>query len=812
MKKSLLLSLLIFCFVCTFAYAEEARLLRFPDVNGDNVAFVYGDDIYVAPRTGGTAVRLTSHEGCEWFPKFSPDGSRIAFTGQYDGDMAVYVMPVDGGEPQKLTFHPGIQRTSPRFGPENVVLGWHPDGRKVLYRSRKKTNDWWDGRVYFVDIDGGMPEPLPMATAGFTSLSPNMDKVAYCPIYRDFRTWKRYKGGMAQDVWIFDLKTYESQRITNWEGTDNMPMWHGKYIYFNADRTGTLNLYKFDTENMTIKQVTEFTDYDVRWPSLGPDGIAFENGGYLYVMDLPSEKVQKIDIELTTDRHTVRSGYIDVSDKIRDFDISPDAKRAVFSSRGELFTVPAKEGNTRNLTGTSGANEREPAWSPDGRWIAYISDESGEEELYAVSHNGEEQLRLTTDGYCHRYRPFWSPNSKNMAFADKTGKLFLLEVKSKDVKMIDQSKMGGLRYCSWSPDSRFIAYGKQDEDRITCIFIYSLDNEEIHQVTPGYTHDFSPVFDPDGKYLYFLSQRSFNPILSEYEFEFVNQAITNLFMIPLSAEEKSPFAPESDEVVVDGGDEDEDKKDDDDDIKVKIDFDGMHEREIGIDIPSGRYRGLSAVSGAVFFSSQPMYGLRGRVGDDKTTLHKYVIADEKLHDYAEEVSQWNITAGGGKILLKKGDKFYIENTSSDKAALEEALDLSGMEMRLDRQKEFEQIFNEVWRMERDFFYDENMHGVDWEKMRERYKVLLPHAATRHDLTYIIGEMVGELCCSHTYIGGGDYPKIEDSGIGLLGVDFEIDEEHGRYRIATILEGENWDESMRSPLRDPGMNVKEGEYL
>lgn len=800
--------------------AEEARLLRFPDVHIDKVTFVYAGDIYVAPRTGGQALPLTRHEGLELFPRFSPDGKQIAFTGQYDGDFAVYVMSIDGGEPRRLTYHPGIQRTSDRFGPENVVMGWHPDGRKVLYRSRKETNDWWDGRAYLVDIEGGLPEPLAMQTAGFTSFSPDAKKAAYCPIYRDFRTWKRYQGGMAQDVWIFDLNSYDAQKITDWIGTDNSPMWYEDKIYFNSDRTGTLNIFCYNVNTGQTRQVTEFTEYDVRWPSLGPDGIAFENGGYLYVLDLPSESLDKVSIHLSTDHHAMRTEFVKVSDKVRGMDISPDGKRAVFSARGEIFTIPAKEGNTRNLTNHSGSNERRPSCSPDGKWVAYISDVTGEEELYLVSYDGKETVRLTTDGYCHKYAPKWSPNSKRLTFSDKELNLYYIDVESKKLVKIDKTDRNEVRRFAWSPDGRYLAYNKRGKNRINSIFIYCFDDASIYQVTPGFTEDYWPIFDPDGKYLYFLSERNFNPIMSTYENQFVNNAITNLFLVPLAGDEKSPFAPKSDEVEI-KADEDEEKKDEKEEdkekkkepVKVKIDFEGIFDRQVAFDLPAGNYGSLWAISGAVFYTSYPIYGLQGKASQEKRVLHKYDIKEKKDHEFATDIDSYTLSADGKKMLLRKGSDFCVTSTSGKKAELDDTkLDLSHMEMRLDRMAEYRQMFDEVWRMERDFFYDENMHGVDWNKIYKRYKDLLPHVAHRFDLTYLIGEMIGELACSHTYVGGGDRPKIPSSEVGLLGVDFEIDHKNNHIRMARILQGENWDDALRSPLLEPGLDVKAGDYL
>jgi len=825
MRRVFLITVLFCIFSIQLLNAEEARLLRFPDVHKDKIAFVYAGDIYVAGRDGGQAVRLTSHEGLELFPKISPDGNWIAFTGQYDGDYSVYVIPVTGGEPKRLTYHPGILHTSERFGPENIVLGWHPDGKRVIYRSRKEANDWWEGRIYMAALDGGLPEVMPMKVAGFTSLSPDTKKVAYCPIYRDFRTWKRYLGGMAQDVWTFDLETFEAKKITDWEGADNMPMWYQDKIYFNSDRTGTLNLYVYDTGSGQTRTVTEFTEYDVRWPSLGPDGIAFENGGYIYVLDLPSETLKKTTVHLTYDRPQTRTEFVNVSDRIRDYDISPNGKRAVFRARGELFTVPVKEGNTRNLTNTSGANERYPAWSPDGKWIACVSDIDNEDELYLISQDGKEKTRLTSDGFCLRYRPVWSPDSKKLVYSDKELNLFYIDIETKTPVKFDQATRNEIRDYTWSPDSRFIAYTKVLDNEIRAIFIYALEDKTIRQVTPGYTTDYAPIFDPDGKYLYFLSRRDFNPILGHYEFEFVNRNIDNLFLIVLAADGVSPFAPKSDEVELES--DGKDKKKDDKDKKgepekppqVRIDFDGIYDRQVAFDLPAGSYSGLSAVSGAVFYMSNPMRGLSGKVTHDERVLNKYDLKKKKNRKFVEGLDGYRLAAKRDKMLVSRKGKYYIVKTDPDSDKAEDTvelkdkpLDISHMETRVDRRAEMVQMFDQIWRMERDLFYDENMHGVDWPAMRERYKVLLPHVAHRYDLNYLLGEMVGELCCSHTYVGGGDSPKIPTGKIGLLGVEFEIDETSNMIRIMRIFDGENWDEDLRSPLQEPGLDVSEGDYL
>ncbi|HVP06775.1 MAG TPA: PDZ domain-containing protein, partial [Candidatus Acidoferrum sp.] len=667
-------------------------------------------------------------------------------------------------------------------------------------------------------------EPLPMSVAGFTSFSPDGNKVAYCPIYRDFRTWKRYKGGMAQDVWIFDLKTLQNKKVTDWVGTDNQPMWYKDKIYFNSDRTGTLNLYAYDTATGQTRQITNYTEYDVRWPSLGPDGIAFENGGYLYVMDLPSENVHKVSIDLTFDRHTVRAEYEKVADRILDFDIAPDGKRAVFAARGDIFTLPAKEGDARNLTNSSTSNEMYPRWSPDGKYVAYLSDRTGEDEFYLTSQDGKETIQLTTGSDCHKYEAIWSPDSKRLAFSDKNHRLFIIDIASKQTTQIDQAPRNELHGFSWSPDSRYLAYVKELENRIAAIFVYSFDDKKIHQVTPGLTNDYSPEFDPEGKYLYFLSERNFNPILGSYEFSYVNNAITNLYLIVLKKGDLSPFAPKSDEVSVaakSAADEKskeskggkEEKKEEPKPPVVTIDFDGIYEREVAFDLPAGNYDGTSAIKGAIFYTSYPISGLGGPIGQSKPTLNKYDIENKKNSEFLVDVGGLNLSADKKKMVVRQGQSYYIIDTEGKEADLKEkSVDVSKLEMRVDHEAEYTQMFNQVWRRERDYFYDKNMHGVDWKKIHDKYAVLLPYVANRYDFTYVISEMISELCCSHTYCGGGDMPKKSPSNIGLLGADFEVDHTSNRVRIKRIIEGENWDPTLRSPLEEPGIDVHEGDYL
>ncbi|NIP41333.1 MAG: protease [candidate division Zixibacteria bacterium] len=800
------------------ALLAEDRLFRFPDVSEDMVAFSYAGDIWTVDIEGGLARRITTDKGLELFPKFSPDGQKIAFTGQYDGNTHVYYMPAEGGEPVRLTFHPAIANTSERMGPEHVVMDWTSDGDRILFRSRRHVLDVWLGKLMLVDTAGGLPEELPLPHGGFTSFAPDGLQIAYCPIYRDFRTWKRYKGGMAQDVYIYDLKTYEQKKITDWIGTDNMPMWAGEKIYFNSDRTGRLNLYAYDINSGQINQVTDFTEYDVRWPSLGPKHIVFENGGYLYLLDLASEEVNKISITHGADRELVRPEYVNVSDNIIDYSLSPDGKRVVMGARGEVFTVPAERGNIRNLTKSNGVYEKYSVWSPDGKYIAYVSDETGEDEIYIIPQDGKgDGIKLSNNGEGWLFHPRWSHDSKKIAFADANTNLLVLDVNSREVTVADAGEKTGIHDYSWSPDSRWLAYTKiPDKTSIRSIFLYSLDDNQVYRITPGITNDYSPVFDPDGKYLYFFSDRNFNAETGGYEFNFVYNAMTGIYAMILSEGERSPFAPESDEV---GQESKEDEKDKERDkkrelpSKIDIDLKGLSQREIQIPIQPGDYHGLEAMSGRIYYFSYPFRGLSGPKSDEKRELRYFDMDKKKDQLFMEDVAGFALSADESKILMKAGDKYIINDAEAEKGDPSSGiLDLTGMDMYLDRKAEYEEMFDDAWRRYRDFFYDSNMHGVDWKAMYGLYKPLVKHASHRYDLTYIIGELAGELACSHTYVGGGDYSKPESDKIALLGIEFEADTSANLFRIGRIYDGKNWEERLRSPLKEPGIKAEEGHYI
>ena len=825
---------------------QEGRLMRFPDIYKDKIAFMYGGDLWLASSSGGVARRITSSPGRELFPKFSPDGKWIAFTGQYDGNFDVYVMPADGGQPKQLTFDQGsAQQLSDRMGIHNEVVTWTPDSKRVIFLSRRDASNGWTKRPYSVSVDGGLPEPLPMDQGGLLSFSADGNKIAYNVIFRNFRQWKRYTGGLAQEISIYDLKNNTVEAgppHTEW--TDGFPMWHSNTIYFNSDRGPEhhLNLYGYDLGSKQLEQLTHFTEFDVQWPSLGPDAIVFENGGYLYTFDLQSKEAKKLAIYLPGERDQSMKRWASVSKSITDFDISPEGKRVVFSARGDVFTVPAKDGSIRNLTRTPGVREQKVAWSPDGRWIAYVSDRTGEDELYISPQDGMGKEQQITSGYKgFKFGPSWSPDSKKLAWADKDLRLWYTDITEKKPVQVDQAKYFEINNYSWSPDSKWLAYDKPSENFYSVVYLYSLADRKITAVTTSMTNSYAPIFDPDGKYLYFLSDRDFNEVLGNVDFEFANPKTTRVYIVTMRKDEPSPFPALSDEAQIKkeeapapeasakeekGGKEKSKKKEEEKPKETKeapkefrIDLEGIQDRVVALPTEAAVIRAFGAAKGYIYYSTTAIQGLSGPIPGESSALHAYDLKERKEKTLIEGVERFAVSFDGSKVLYEGdggpgGHSYGIIDAKPDgpKKAGEGALSLSSMRVEVDPPQEWKQVFEEVWRQERDYFFEAAMNGVDWQKMHDKYAQLLPYVADRYSLTYILGDMIGELSNSHTYVGGGDYPELPHVNVGLLGVDFEADAASGMYRIKKIYPGENWHANTRSPLTEPGVNVKEGDYL
>ncbi|MCX5754262.1 MAG: PDZ domain-containing protein [Candidatus Krumholzibacteria bacterium] len=815
-RASLMLALLLVA--VSAVRAEETRLLRFPAIHGGKIVFSYAGDLFSVSASGGVARRLTSDKGYEMFARFSPDGKAIAFTGQYDGNTEVYLMPAEGGTPRRLTFTATLGRddVSDRMGPNNIVMAWR-NNDTIVYRSRMHEANDFKGMLFAVPREGGTSIQLPLPRAGFCSFSADGTTMAYNRIFREFRTWKRYRGGQADDVWLYDFASRTTTNLTNNPAQDIIPMLRGNTVYFVSDReeTGRMNLYSIDIGTKQTRKLTNFSEYDVKFPSLGDSAIVFENGGYIHVLDLATETVRRVAVAIQEDFAIGRGGLRDVSKEITNFEIAPDGSRALFGARGDLFTVPAKHGNVRNLTATPGVHERGSKWSPDGKWIACVSDASGEDELYLVPQDGRgKPVRLTNGGDAYKYRPLWSPDSKKLLWSDRKQRLQYVDIDSKNVTLAAQATAFEITDYAWSPDSRWIAYAMPEELRMTTIQLYSLDSKKTVEVTDGWFSSFGPAFSPDGKYLFFVSDRSFSPTYGQTEWNHVYVDMARIYLVTLAKSTPSPFAPKSDEVGVQAASDKEKEKKDAKDTKEKeetkkpepvtVDGDGIQDRIAVIPVTPSGYDGLACVGDKLYYTRH------GRK-DPKTQLVLYELDKQKETELGE-VAGYEISTDGKKMLVAQGESYSVIDLPTGKIDLSEKLNLSDMQVVLDRKAEWNQIFNECWRQMRDFFYDPSLHRVDWPLMRARYGALLPYVNHRADLTYIIGEMIGELNIGHAYVGGGDYPKADRVQQGLLGAKLARDASSKYYRIAEILRGQNWDENLRSPLTEIGVDVKPGDYI
>jgi tricorn protease len=812
--------------VSAAAPLEESRLLRQPDIQLDRIVFVYAGDLWTVGRAGGAATRLTSHEGVENFPKFSPDGRTIAFTGEYDGNVDAFTVPAGGGEPTRLTWHPD----------RDMVAEWYPDGNSILVRSPRASTPRRFDRFWRIPAAGGFEELLPLPTAGYASFSADGNRLAFVAPSYDNRTWKRYQGGNAPDIWLYDFRRNHSEKISDWAGADEWPMWHANRIYYASDRGGrTANLWSYDLETRTHRQVTKFDDYDVKWPSVGGDAIVFENGGYLYVMDLPGEQSTRLRIQIPDDRPGTRPSYKNLAKWITGWDLSPTAKRAVLAARGELFTVPAEKGDVRNLSRTPGARERDPVWSPDGKWVAFLSDRSGEYELHVVPSDASAPDRqLTKGGKTFRFAPRWSPDSKKLAFSDKTMTLWWCDVAGGRLTRVDHSETGEIHEYTWSGDSRWLAYARPGDNWLSHVRLYSLDSDRFTEVTGEMTDDTSPTFDPAGRYLYFLSRRTLNPTLGAFEFDFDFTATDKIYALTLRDTTASPAAPRSDEEGG-GGDGDDDDggktgsgKDDGagnggaggkgssgkSKAPWRIDLTGIQSRVAVLPMPAGRYRGLQAFEKHLLYAEIDEPGQApSEDGEESATLHRYDLEKREAKPVIAGVEPaYRASLDGKHVLYKADDTFGVVETEKENKPGDGKLASETLMATVDPRLEWRQMFEEAWRLERDFYYDPAWGGLNWEAVGERYRQLLPHVAHRADMNYILGELIGELSTSHAYVGGGDMPAVPQVAVGLLGADWELDRGSGRYRVTRVYRERDWNSKIAAPLGEPGVNVREGDYL
>ncbi len=823
--------------------AGETRLLRFPATNGKDLVFSYAGQLYTVPISGGVARRLTDGPGYAVFPRFSSDGATLAFTAQYDGNTEVYSMPASGGSPKRLTFSATLNRDdlADRMGPNNVVMGWRNTAPEIVFRSRARSFNPFIGELLTVRLDAELPSQLPVPRGGFISFSPDDSRIAYNRIFREFRTWKNYRGGMADDVWIYDLKSGALENITQNDAQDIFPMWaSNNRIYFVSERTGRGNLFAYDLATKATRQVTQFTEFDVKFPSLGPDAIVFEQAGQIWRLDLKTEQAAPITIRVQEDFVTRRPGLQPVSRWFQGVDLSPDGQRATVVARGDVFTVPAKNGPTRNLTQTPGTHERSATWSPDGRWIAYLSDASGEFELYVQAQDGKTPAtQLTRDADTYYFLPRWSPDSKQLAWVDRMSRLRVVDVESKKVTPVATNPAGRIWDFAWSPDSRWITWTRNHPQTPSQVMLTRVADGETLEVTDRWYDANSPRFSDDGKWLTFASARDFNPIYSDTEWNHAYQNMERIYLVALAKSTPSPFAPTSDEVSVSssssGGKttkpapEGSDKSDQKSDgapkpaapATIVIDADGLAERIVALPIMPSGYGPARMIGDRVFYRRRPggpVTGGGGGEGFGAGTASRSVIAFYNVKDRKEteviNAESFQISANGKRMLVMVGRDWSIVDTPAGRLELkpENRLDLSAAEAVVDRTAEWTQMFNESWRQMRDFFYTPNLHGVDWPAQQRKYAALLPHVATRNDLTYLIGELIGELHAGHAYVSGGDRNEAPRRQTGLLGAQVSRDPASRAYRIDRILKGQNWQTRTRSPLTELGVDVREGEFI
>ncbi|MGL6195521.1 MAG: S41 family peptidase, partial [Thermoguttaceae bacterium] len=828
---------------------KNTKLLRFPDIHRYDVVFVYGGDLWSVKTKGGIAKRLTAHEGLELFPKYSPDGKWIAFTGQYDGDEQVYVIPAEGGAPKQLTFYPAQGPFPPRRGYDNIVYGWTPDGKYVLFRSLRDSNGVTElGALYKVSVDGGLPEKLPMPTAGAGDFSPDGKKIVYSPLFRDFRTWKRYEGGWAQYLAIFDLADYSFKKIAVSPRTERDPMWIGNAIYFVSDRDGTLNLYKYDIKTEAVTKITDSKDWDVRWASSdNRSKIVYEFGGELKMFNAENGEIRDIPIQVPHDGLAMRPSRYNVSGNIESYSLSPGGKRAAVIARGDLFAVPAEKGAVRNLTQTSGAHDRDAVWSFDGSKIAFISDSTGEDQIYVVEQSGDSKPEQLTDCFASMLNgTTWSPDGKFIGITDSNSRLYIVPTadfqdgdsrtgykKGEPVEVV-YDKNGGSPDYAWSPCSGYLALTLNDENGFSSIYLWDVETRELHRVTGPNISEFSPCWDPNGNYLYYLARHEFAPQLSSLEWNFAGNRNVGAFVLALRKDVADPFGPQSDEVEIkkpeikdekstenqtanstennaeNKSDSETGKKNNGVFNKTKIDLDGLAGRVVRVPISSENYGQLGATDKFLFYV-QTGASFNGRESYESPSIRIFDMKERKETKLTDGAGSYSLSPDGSKIIFGTGGSVKICNANT---APQTQVTLPTSDLSVDRVpvEEWEEIFNETCRKFRDFFYVKNMHGYDWKAICDQYRTLLPYVAHRSDLNYLLGEMVSELNVGHAYIQGGDFTIPKRAKVGLPGARFELDKEANRYKISKIFKGQNQEPKYRAPLSAIGVDISLGDYI
>jgi len=807
------------------AEGSPPLLLQHPTPSATQIAFVYAGDLWVVPRAGGAAARLTSGIGTVSRPSFSADGNEIAFTGEYNGNADVYIIPAAGGEPRRITYHP-----SPDW-----VVGWTRDGKQVLFASNRHSYESFN-RLFTISRDGGFPTELPLPIAAEGSYSPDGSQIAYVPLDHAFEIWKRYRGGRTSPIWIAQLRDSSVTKIPRDNSNDFNPIWVDHRIFFLSDRQGPITLFSYDTRTKRVTQALKNDGFDFKYASAGPGAIVIEQFGALYLYDLKSGKERKLDIRVEGDLPQLRPHYLKVAGRISNADLSPTGKRAAFEARGEILTAPAEKGDIRNITSTPGADERSPAWSPDGDRIAYFSDESGEYALYIKNQNGlgeAQKIDLGSPGSFF-YFPTWSPDGKKIAYTDKRLNLWYVDLEKKKPARVFHDRFTGPQQifrAAWSPDSKWLAYTQQELSHMRSVFLYSLETGESRRVTDGMSDSFSPVFDKSGKYLYLLASTDVGPTLDDSMMSFNRPVTSNVYITVLRKDLPSPLAPESDEEQEAKPKASKAEGTGKSNLAptVKVDFEKIGQRILTLPIPARNYSELlPGKEGELFIEEEPP--IEQLSGPGVLTAYRFALKTRKTDKLLENLRAFYVSANGEKMLYRTAAAaansgaastpswFIAPVPNADGAptgtagtpASAKPLNLASMEVRIDPPAEWRQMYHEAFRLERDFFYDGGFHGLDLMATEKTYEPFLAGVGSRADLNYIFREAFGNLTVGHLFVMGGESPEVEPVPVGLLGADYRI--ENGRYRFSRIYDGENWNPQLRAPLTQPGVNVAEGEYL
>lgn len=814
MKK--LISILYAAMVLHFTglTQTDARLFRYPDVSAQQITFVYGGDVWLVSKQGGIAYKITSSPGEESFPRFSPDGNSVAYSANYNGNVDVYLLSLKGQGVKRLTYNSYPDR----------MVDWHPDGKSLLIASRKESGSQAFSQFYALSVQGGLPEKLPVPYGELGYYSPDGSKLAYVTRITENYPFKRYRGGMASDVIIYDLNKKTAVNITKNSATDGKPAWHKNNIYYVSD-AGTYkkrNIWVYDVNRQTKEQITQFKDFDINHMSMGPEELVFEAGGKIYLLNLSSHKQSEVKISVVADLASTLPRSVRVNTMIRSFDVSPDGKRSIIEARGELFNVPAEFGYIQNATNSSGTFDRNPAWSPDGKYVAYWSDRSGEYEIYLKPMDGKgQEQQLTKFGSGYGFRLFWSPDSKKIATVNYMQAIHIIDIATQQTEVADHTNQltwGGLNgfQLNWSMDSKYLTYGKTVDNTNTAIFLYSLANKKVNQLTSGYYNDYNPVFDPKGKYLYFLTDRFLQPSYSSLDATWIYPNTTQIAAVSLNKTIKSPLSPRNDEIKIEEIKKTvtdtstvkkpmPDKKDEKPKDSLIIDPDRFESRLVILPVPAGNLNNLSAIDGKIIYHRRPNTG----AGGNSSPISFYDLEKREEKVIYPSANRYILSSNGSCLMVQDNDRLGIIKPLPDQK-IDKPLRTAEMTMSLTPREEWKQIFNDTWRQYRDFFYDAKMQQVDWNLMKTQYGALVDDAITRWDVTNILIELISELSAGHTYAGGGDVEQTENKPTGFLGIDWVADQ--GKYKIKKIIRAAPWDNEVKSPFDQAGSTVTAGDFI